>query len=255
MALTTPAPAGTLALLVPAYNLQPWDRDFVERLGKAFSSLETDWRLKPALIFVDDGSSSPGTELPHHFARLAELGVQVVATRHEVNRGQGAALQTALEIARSPRVNADFFVTFDADGQHDPDDIGRLYEKLVTQRLNIVFGNRFEAVAAGGTGIPASRRGLLFLATAFERALTGLDLGDAHNGLRLFDRTAAGRIELTQDRMAHATEFKTLVRRNGLKYGEAPVRIRYSEESLQGGQRNSEALRILVDLLRGWWIR
>lgn len=244
-----------IAILVPAFQVLPWKPVFVNQLKVALQDLESRWALKPALIFVDDGSDQPGTRLEDHRPILAALDCQVLGAKHSLNRGQGAAIQTALDIALLPPVCADYFVTLDSDGQHDPADIAGLFATLVEKNLNIVFGNRFDPERLAKSGIPFKRRLLLRTATLVERLTTGLDLQDAHNGFRLFDRLAAEKIRITQDRMAHATEIKVRSHRARLRYGEAPVTITYTEESLGAGQRNTDAVKILVDLAEGWWFR
>ena len=72
---------------------------------------------------------------------------------------------------------------------------------------------------------------------------------DAHNGLRVFTRHAAERINIRQDRMAHATEIVSLIKTLGLKVEEAPVTILYTEYSLSKGQSLSNAANVLVELL------
>ena len=61
---------------------------------------------------VDDGSSDDS-------ANEARLGGAVVV-KHPINLGQGAALRTGLDYALRQK-GADFFVTFDSDGQHSVD--------------------------------------------------------------------------------------------------------------------------------------
>ena len=97
--------------------------------------------------------------------------------------------------------------------------------------------------------MPPLRRVVLKAALAFERLLTGVRLSDAHNGFRAFNRRCAEVVQLKQNRMAHATEFKQLVARNGLRYVERPVSIRYTEETLRKGQQNMDGLKVLKDLL------
>ena len=74
------------------------------------------------VVVVDDGSSD-GT-----FDRLRKL--PICRLRHVVNRGQGAALQTGIKQAL--RLGAEVVVTFDADAQHDPSQIGTLVEPVAT---------------------------------------------------------------------------------------------------------------------------
>jgi polyprenyl-phospho-N-acetylgalactosaminyl synthase len=51
--------------------------------------------------------------------------------------------------------------------------------------------------------------------------------------------------------MAHASKIVEQIARNGLRWIEAPVTVRYTDYSLAKGQRSSAALRILVDLMVG----
>ncbi len=96
--------------------------------------------------------------------------------------------------------------------------------------------------------MPPLRRHLLRLATRLARLTTGLPLTDTHNGLRGFTREALGRLTLTQDRMAHASEILSQLARHGLRVREVSVAIRYSEYSVAKGQRMIDAVTILWDL-------
>ena len=84
------------------------------------------------LIVVDDGSSD----------RTGELACQegVILLRHILNRGLGGALGTGISAAL--RLGAELIVTFDADGQHDPDDIARLLEPIERGEADVVIGSR-----------------------------------------------------------------------------------------------------------------
>ena len=188
------------------------------------------------VIVVDDGSGDDTAKVS-----LAE-GAQVI--RHPVNLGQGAALQTG--ITRALETGADWIVTLDADGQHDPADAARLLSLARQRGWDVCMGSRFMGTAPG---MPLSRRLLLKGALIFQRLTTGLALTDVHNGLRVLSRRAASTIELRQDRMAHASEFVTLVAVSGLAYGEGPVTIRYTDESLAKGQSAWGAVHIMIDLL------
>jgi hypothetical protein len=108
--------------------------------------------------------------------------------------------------------------------------------------------------------VPTSRRALLAVARAFERATTGLRLSDVHNGLRAFGPRAIARMRIRQNRMAHATEISRSISRasaerasdDQLHVVEVPVSVRYTGESLAKGQRASGAVTIVVDLFHGF---
>jgi hypothetical protein len=168
-----------------------------------------------------------------------------VLARHVVNLGQGAALETARQLALSDDSPFTAFVTMDADGQHLAEDACSL-ARAVEEGADAAFGNRF----LGRSNVPFVRRVLLSVACVFERVVTGLRLADAHNGLRAFNRGTLEQVTIRQNRMAHATEIKLRVSRaGGLRVVEVPVSVRYTKDSLARGQQNRAAAVILGDLL------
>ncbi len=217
-------------VVVPAYNE-------AAQIGEVVRGLRA---RGPHVVVVDDGS---GDETGHE-ARRAGAAV----LRHLLNRGQGAALQTGIEHALA--AGAGYLVTFDADGQHRPEDIERLLEPLRGGRAEVALGSRFLGSAEN---LRLSRRLLLKAAVLFTRLTSGLAVTDAHNGLRAFSRRAAARLDLAQDRMAHASELLDQVARSGLHVVEVPVHLRYTAYSRAKGQRPLAALRILADYLLGRW--
>lgn len=183
------------------------------------------------IIVVDDGSTDATGAVIAPFAKVL---------RHRVNRGMGAALATGTQYAL--RHGADIIVHFDADGQHRAEDIAALIVPLQDDRADIVFGSRY----MGLSEVPWTKRYLLHApARWFQNRMTGIRLTDVHNGFRAMNRRAASQIRIRQDRMAHASEIVSEVKRNGLRYTEVPVTILYHEygQGLVGG------LRIVKDLL------
>ncbi len=165
------------------------------------------------IVVVDDGSSDDtGTIARRQGA---------IVLRHAFNSGQGAALRTGIAYALA--AGADVLVTCDADDQHDATDLPALLKPVLSGQVDVALGSRF---LARSSHVPASRRWLLRLAVLFTRIHTGLPLTDAHNGLRALSRQAAEKIRITQDRMAHASEIVSEVKRCGLRYCEVPVTVR-----------------------------
>ena len=125
------------------------------------------------VYLVDDGSPV-ALELARMPASSADF--DVVLARHPVNLGQGAALETARQLACAEPRHA-VFVTMDSDGQHRSEDLPRLVA-AIRSGADVAFGNRFGA----DSNVPFGRRLLLQGARVFEFALTRLWLSDAHNG-------------------------------------------------------------------------
>jgi glycosyltransferase involved in cell wall biosynthesis len=164
--------------------------------------------------------------------------------RHKINLGQGAAIQTGIDFAISR--HASYIVTFDADGQHNANDISKMLDALVETNSDIALGSRF---IEKSNSIPARRKVLLQLARYINYLFTGLFLTDAHNGLRVMTKETATKIRMKENRMAHATEILSLIRKEKLKYVEVPVTIYYTEYSRTKGQTATGGFRIFFDLL------
>ncbi|RXK60697.1 glycosyltransferase family 2 protein [Lacibacter luteus] len=213
-------------VIVPAYNETPMLRSVVEAiLAKGYT-----------VVVVDDGS------LIDQSACLTDLTVHFL--KHEINLGQGAALQTGTAFALLNKAN--FIVHFDADGQHSAEDISALLTPLFQKKAEIVFGSRF---LSKPLAIPKRRVRLLRLARYINFFFTGILLTDAHNGLRALTATSAKKICITENRMAHASEILFLVKKHNLSFTEVPVHISYTDYSKQKGQSAWNSIRIFFDLL------
>jgi glycosyltransferase involved in cell wall biosynthesis len=184
------------------------------------------------VVVVDDGSRDQTV------ARARAGGAHVL--RHSINLGQGAALQTGIDYAL--RRGAERVVTFDADGQHDPADVAALVGALAEH--DVALGSRFLGSVEGAS---ARRMAFLRAAVMMSNRLAGLKLTDAHCGFRAFRASAAPKLRITQDRMAHASELLRKVQTSGLRYKEVPITIRYTDHSKAKGQSGFQSVRILFD--------
>lgn len=185
-----------------------------------------------SVVVVNDGSTDD--------TKTAAAVPGAIVVTHPINRGQGAALQTGIDYAL--RRDAKQIVTFDADGQMDAADIPALVDALAD--ADIALGSRFLGKVEGASG---ARMALLKTATKVSNGLSGMKLTDAHCGFRAFRASAAPKLRIYQDRMAHASELLRKVRTSGLRVVEVPVTIRYTEHSKAKGQGGIQAVRILFD--------
>jgi glycosyltransferase involved in cell wall biosynthesis len=220
------ASGSTTWVIIPAFNEAAVVAEVIGRVREAY----------PNLVVVDDGSTDCTDAVAH------AAGATVL--RHEVNLGQGAALETGIRYALGR--GAQRVVTFDADGQHRVEDIAVLERRQRESGADVIIGCRFLGACPG---LPFCRRWVLRLAVLFTWLTAGVKLSDAHNGLRLFTRRAAERIRIRQCGMAHASELVGQAHDHGLTIAEAPVTILYTAYSLGKGQRLGNAFRIVADLL------
>ena len=218
-------------IVIPAYNEASVIADVVADVRAVF----------PNVVCVDDGGRDDTGD------RAFAAGAHVV--RHPVNLGQGAAIQTGVEYARA-RPGAQFFATFDADGQHQVKDVVRMLDRLQAEDLDIVIGTRF--ADRPPDRMPMLKRLLLPIVAKLSRSSRQLHLTDAHNGLRVFNKTVADGLNLTMNGMSHASEFVALIVENQWRIAEQPVHILYTDYSMSKGQPLVNGVNIIVDgLLRG----
>lgn len=216
----------TACVVIPMYDEGSVIADVVRDVLRRFDKV----------VCVDDGSSDQS-------AAIAQ-GAGAVVVRHPINLGQGAAIETGIRQAlRDPEVT--HVVTFDADGQHDVDDAAAMVALAERTGVQAVLGSRFLRPTSD---VPARRRVLLRAATGFSRATTGLDITDAHNGLRVLRRDAAARLSLRMHGMSHASEILSRIASEHFSYVEHPVTVRYTDYSRAKGQRAYNAFNILFDV-------
>ena len=200
-------------LVIPLYNEATVVREVVSRAREIF----------PYIVAVDDGSKDDSAR------EAAAAGAIVV--RHPINLGQGAALQTGFSYVLE-QTNADYVVTFDADGQHSASDAAAMVAAAREEGLAVVLGSRF---LEGPSPVGWLKRLILRTAAAVSSHTSGMRLTDAHNGLRVIRRDLLAQLDLRQNRMAHASEIIRQIGATGLPWREFPVHIVYTEYSRSKG--------------------
>lgn len=200
--------------------------------GRIGAVLEELMKIGANVVVIDDCSADTTSEVCAAF--------NCVIIRHPINLGQGAALQTGMDYAKSRRAN--IVVHFDADGQMQLKDVPAMVEPIVTGAAQVTLGSRY---LHANNQVPWSKRWFIhFPAVYLQWFLTGLKLSDAHCGFRALSAEAVEICKIKQNRMAHATEILELISDNGLRYKEVPVDIKYH----QYGQRFKKGIAILFDL-------
>lgn len=218
---------GDAWVVVPLYNEVEVITQVVSELTASFANV----------VCVDDGSTDKSAEL------AAAAGARVL--RHPINLGQGAALQTGFDYVLT-HPGATHAVTFDADGQHQVADALEMLELARTKRFSVVFGSRF---LDKRTKPGIKKRVVLKVAVLVTRAVTGLRLTDAHNGLRVLSRETLEKVRLQQNGMSHASEIVHQIAKAKLASKEHPVELLYTEYSKRKGQSLLNSINILIDLL------
>ncbi len=216
-------------VVIAAYNEE-------KNIEKTITGLKTEGYSN--IIVVDDGSDDSTYEIAK--------SQNIIALKHIINRGQGAALQTGISYALMQ--NAKYIVHFDADGQHNPKEIEDLLLPLKLGKTQVALGSRFLKKQK----VPFTRKALLkggILAVWF---LNGIKLSDTHNGFRAFTNESAKKVIISADRMEHASEILEKISKHKIPYEEVPVTIKYTEESLKEGRKGQgqfDSIKILTKMV------
>jgi glycosyltransferase involved in cell wall biosynthesis len=223
----------SLYLIIPAFNE-------ARVIAQTIANLPPEVPGVDALrvVVIDDGSSD-GTS-------AAVLGCgdpRVVLLRHAINRGLGGALGTGLAYAR--QCAADYVITYDADGQHAPEDIAAVLAPLVAGEADAVIGSRL----LDPRGMPWYRVFGNWGLNLFTFFVFGMWTTDSQSGLRGFSRAALYQLEIRLDRMEASSEFIREIRRHRMRFKEVPIRAIYTDYSLAKGQRNWNAFNIIIRLV------
>ncbi|HSR88878.1 MAG TPA: glycosyltransferase family 2 protein [Candidatus Udaeobacter sp.] len=215
-----------LFVIVPAYNES-------KNIGRVISGLFSQGFKN--IVVIDDASAD------NTYEEAKKAGAAVL--KHEVNRGQGAALQTGNEYAMAS--GASFVVHFDADGQFNPADINKALAVMQEKNIDVLLGSRF---LDNRSQIPWTKKHLVLpMARLINNFLTGIELTDVHNGFRILSRRALENINISQDRMAHNSEIVRQIKQKNLSYLEYPVEVTYNEY----GQGVGGGLKIIWEILHG----
>lgn len=216
-----------VAIIIPVYNEAKVIKDVIENVSKHFSNI----------ICVDDGSSDTSAKIVSN--------AKATLIKHPFNLGQGAALQTGLEFAMRDK-NIKYFATFDADGQHVIEDVMTMLDIIKSKKLDAVLGSRFLGSA---DNIKRSKKIMLRTAVKVSNLTYGTKLTDAHNGLRVFNRSFGKALNIKVSDMGHASEIIQKLGKGNFKYAEAPVTIKYSDYSIAKGQSIINAINLGFDMV------
>lgn len=197
-------------IVIPAFNESVVIKDVIAEVNSA--GYEN-------IIVVDDGSSD------NTFQKASEIQ-KIIALRHKINRGKGAATKTGIEAAKL--LGAEIIVTMDGDGQHDPGDISKLVEPILEGKCDVVLGTRLKDPA----GMPWYKIAQNKFGNLVTWYLFGLYVTDSQSGFRAYSRHAAEVVNTRGDRYEYDSEVLREIYIYKLKFKEVPIKVRYTEYSM-----------------------
>ncbi len=206
LAAHPPALGAALAIVIPAYNEEPSVAEVIAEIPSEAAGLQTE------VIVVVDGASDRTAE------EAASAGALVCDV--PVNRGQGAALRLGYWLARVR--GASVIATIDADGQYEPEELGRVVEPILVDQADFVSGSR--RLGAELTTDRIRHLGVLVFGAVFS-LMVRHRITDPACGLRAMraDLTAAVTLEQSQ---YQASELMISAALNGFRLAEVPTTMR-----------------------------
>jgi len=216
-------------LVVPAYNEQKTVSEIIEGIASRGYNI----------ILVNDGSKDNTLKLAVESQN--KYPDKIFIASHMINRGLGAALKTGM--ATALKHNAKYIVTFDADGQHEIDDIPKVCKPLQEGKAEFVIGSRpFE-------DMPITKSFANIVMNILTLVFYRKNVKDSQSGLRAFTADAARKINIVSPGYAVSSEFIKEIRDNNLKLDEVTITTIYTPETQNKGTDIVVGIKILIKMI------
>lgn len=198
-----------IAVGLPAYNEE-------KNIASIITKLE---KIADFIIVCNDGSSDLTGKI------ASKMGAIVI--NHERNQGYGSAIRSIF--LRAKELEIDVLVTFDADGQHDVNDIEKVMIPIFENKADVVIGSRF--LDDTQKNIPSYRKTGIKILTKLANTSINQKINDSQSGFRAYSKNVISKITPTENGMGVSNEILIKVNNNGFKILEVPIKISYEGET------------------------
>ena len=186
------------------------------------------------VFVVDDGSRDRTSEVAQ------EAGATII--KNEQNSGKGVALKNGFLAAQ----DFDIIVTMDADGQHNPRDIPKLLDPILSGKADIANGSRY--LNGLNKKTPFYRRIGQTILDTMTNINANEKFTDTQSGFRAFNARSLKVFKFTENGFAIESEMLKNASDSGLKIEEVPIDVRYD---VDGSTLNpiSHGFRVFMKIL------
>jgi glycosyltransferase involved in cell wall biosynthesis len=197
-----------LLVIIPAFNEERSLPGVLDELHECAPDCD--------VVVVSDGSRDQTARVARaHGAAVVEL---------PFNLGIGGALRTGFRYAVDHDYRA--AVQFDADGQHDPREIGTLVGGI-DRGLDLVIGSRWAEGGEVTYDVARARRRAMGILRRFVKLLVGQTFTDTSSGFRGFSRRMLKYFAQNYPlEYMDSVEALVMACNAGFRVGEVPTRIR-----------------------------
>lgn len=179
------------SIIIPIYNeaknILPLYNEIHDAITQDFSKSDFE------IILVNDWSSDSSRQ---EICNIQKNNKNIIAINLQRNYGQATALQVWLE-----NCNGDIIVTLDWDWQNDPKDIKKLYDKMISENLDVVAWRRKKRKD------PISIKIITKCAKFFRRLLINDNIHDSGCTLRIYKRECIQELHLWWEMHRYITEI------------------------------------------------
>jgi glycosyltransferase involved in cell wall biosynthesis len=210
------------AIIIPVFNHKEMIASVIRKAVK----------LNFPVFVVDDGS----TDLT--FDNIKKIK-DIKILRHAENKGKGAAILTGMEEVLKI---ADWAITIDADGQHNPDDALALIKSIQPGTRPVVIGMRKDMI---GDDVPWTSRFGRGFSNFWVWLSGGPAVTDSQSGFRIYPLPEALGLNVKSRRYQFEVEILVKAKWKGIPVQEAPISVCYTP-----GTKRVSHFRPFIDFVR-----
>lgn len=197
---------GALLILIPAYNEAGSIAGVVRELQEVLPGVP--------LLVVDDCSTDDT------IAIARQSGAEVLALPHHL--GLGGCVQAGYKLAFE--LGYEYVIRVDGDGQHDPQDVPRIFELLRSSGCEMVIGSRFLEGGHPPTSLARSLGTRFF--RIILRPILGRPVHDPTSGFVGVNRAALAVFSRSFPLEYPEIEALVVLQRKAFRFEEIPCRMR-----------------------------
>lgn len=183
-----------LSIIIPAYN----EASTIHKILDKIATVNLPNNLTKEIIIVDDCSTDETSKSIERYIENSNLNI--ILNKHNVNKGKGDALHTAISIA-----TGDIIVVQDADLEYDPNEYSILLKPILDGYADVVYGSRFMGGKPHRILFFWHSIGNKFL-TFLSNMMTNLNLTDMETCYKMFRSDVLKSIELKEKRFGFEPE-------------------------------------------------
>jgi glycosyltransferase involved in cell wall biosynthesis len=184
-----------LSILIPAYN----EGATIHLILDKVRDVKLIGNVEKEVIIVNDCSKDNTEEaILSYIEKAPELSITYY--KHDVNRGKGAAIHTAIA-----KATGDMCIVQDADLEYDPEEFNILLKPMLNGFADVVYGSRFIGGKPHRILFFWHTIGNKFL-TMLSNMMTNLNLTDMETCYKLFRTDIIQGIQLNEKRFGFEPE-------------------------------------------------